>query len=176
MSKQPPSECQRPLLQKDGVHLSGEALIELMRAVHAKGLPFRFRAAGQSMAPFIRDGDVVTVSPLASRKPGRGDVVAFIHPETNLLCVHRLLSIHGSRFLIQGDNMPETPDGMIRREALLGRVTRVERGSQMVRVGLGPERRLIALLSHRGWLTVIRHYAGPLYRYFRRRRPACEKG
>ncbi len=176
MSKQPPSEYQRPSLQKGGLQLSGEALIELMLAVHAKGLPFRFSAAGHSMAPFIRDRDVITVSPLASRKPGRGDVVAFIHPETKMLGIHRLLAFKGTRFLIQGDNMPETPDGMIRREAVLGRVTRVERGSQRVRFGLGPERRLIALLSHRGWLTVIRYYAGPLYRYFKRRRPACEKG
>jgi len=176
LSKRPPHEYRHPELKKSGMALSGKALIELMLAVHAKGKPFRFSAGGHSMAPFIRDGDVIVVSPLASRTPGPGDVVAFIHPETRLLCIHRVLSINGERFLIQGDNTPEKPDGMIPRKAIIGRITRVERGGRRVRLGLGPERRLLALLSHRGLLTVIRQYAGPLYRYFTRRRPACEKG
>ena len=175
MSKQPPREYQRPAMRKSGLSLSGKALIELMQAVHAKGLPFRFNAGGHSMAPFIRDGDVICVSPLASRAPGPGDVVAFIHPKTKLLCLHRVLSVHGDRFLIQGDNMPEEPDGMIPLEAILGRVTRVERAGRKVRLGLGPERFLLALLSRRGLLAAIRRYAGPLYACFSRSRASCEK-
>jgi hypothetical protein len=175
LSKPPTREYQRPALQKSGISLSGKALIELMQAVHAKGLPFRFNAGGHSMAPFIRDGDVICVSPLASRAPGRGDVVAFIHPETKLLCMHRVLSISGDSFLIQGDNMPEKPDGMIPREAIVGRVTRVERTSKRVRLGLGPERLLLALLSRCGLLAVIRRYAGPLYACFSRSHVSCEK-
>ena len=54
---------------KGGLSLSGEALIELMRAVLARGLPFRFAARGFSMAPFIRDGDVISVSPPLSARP-----------------------------------------------------------------------------------------------------------
>ena len=175
MSKRPPREYQRPALQKSALSLSGKALIELMQAVHAKGLPFRFNAGGHSMAPFIRDGDVICVSPLASRAPGLGDVAAFIHPETKLLCMHRVLSVNGDSFLIKGDNMPEKPDGRIRREAIMGRVTFVERGGSRVRLGLGPERLLLALLSRCGLLAVIRRYAGPLYACFSRSYVSCEK-
>jgi hypothetical protein len=175
LSKRPMREYQRPTLQKSGISLSGKALIELMQAVHAKGMPFRFSAGGHSMAPFIRDGDVVCVSPLASRAPGLGDVVAFIHPETKLLCMHRVLSVSGDSFLIQGDNMPEKPDGMIPREAIVGRVTRVERAGRRVRLGLGPERLLLALLSRCGGLAVIRRYAGPLHACFSRRPTSCQK-
>ena len=175
MSKRPPREYQRPAMRKSGLSLSGKALIELMQAVHAKGLPFRFNAGGHSMAPFIKDGDVICISPLASRAPGRGDVVAFIHPETKLLCVHRVQSVNRDRFLIQGDNMPEKPDGMIPREAIVGRVTGVERAGRRVRLGLGPERLLLALLSRCGGLTVIRRYAGPLYAYFSRSHASCKK-
>ena len=175
MSKRPPREYQRPALQKSGISLSGKALIELMQAVHAKGLPFRFNAGGHSMAPFIRDGDVICVSPLASRAPGLGDVAAFIHPETKSLCMHRVLSVHGDCFLIQGDNMPEKSDGLISREAIVGRVTRVERSGRRVRLGLGPERILLAILSRCGGLAVIRRYAGPLYACFSRRPVSCEK-
>jgi hypothetical protein len=175
LSKRPPREYQRPALQKSGLSLSGKALIELMQAVHAKGLPFRFSAGGHSMAPFINDGDVVCVSPVASRAPGLGDIAAFIHPETKLLCLHRVLSVHGDHFLIQGDNIPEKPDGVIPREAIVGRVTRVERTGRRVRLGIGPERLLLAFLSRCGLLAVIRRYAGPLYACFSRRPVSCEK-
>lgn len=175
MSKRPLREYQRPALQKTGLPLSGKALIELMQAVHAKGLPFRFSAGGHSMAPFVKDGDVVCVSPLASRAPGPGDVVAFVHPETKLICLHRVLSVNGDRFLIQGDNMPEKPDGMIPREAIVGWVTRVERAGRRVRLGLGSERLLLALLSRWGLLAVIRRYAGPLCACFSRSHVSCEK-
>lgn len=175
MSKRLPREYPHPAMQKNGLSLSGKALVELMQAVHAKGLPFRFNAGGHSMAPFIRDGDVICVSSLASRAPGLGDVVAFIHPETTLLCMHRVLSVNRDSFLIQGDNMPEEPDGLIPREAIVGQVTRVERAGRRVRLGLGPERLLLALLSRCGLLAVIRRYAGPLYAYFCRSHVSCEK-
>jgi hypothetical protein len=161
---------------KHALSLSGKALIELMQAVHSKGLPFRFRAGGFSMAPFIRDGDIISVSPISSRLPDPGDVVAFLHPETKLLCIHRVLSGNNGAFLIQGDNMPQSPDGVIPPEAIMGRVTCVERRGRRVRLGLGPERLLIALLNHRGLLAVIRKHAGPLYAYFRRRQRPCVKG
>jgi hypothetical protein len=162
-------------MRKAGLSLSGEALMALMKAVHEKGRPFRFSAGGYSMAPFIRDGDVITVSPLAAGAPGPGDVAAFVHPETQRLCLHRVLSVSNGRFLIQGDNLPEKPDGMIPREALVGRVTRVERAGRRVRLGLGPERRLIAYLSRCGGLAVIRRWAGPLYACFSRSHVRCEK-
>jgi phage repressor protein C with HTH and peptisase S24 domain len=176
LSKQSRPEYQHAAGVKKGLSLSGKALIELMRAVHSKGLPFRFNAGGHSMAPFIRDGDVVTVSPISSRPPDPGDVVAFIHPETKLLCIHRVLSGKKDAFLLQGDNMPGKPDGVIPRESIMGRVTRVERRGMRVRLGLGPERLLIALLNQRGLLAVIRKHAGPLYACFRRRQRLCVKG
>lgn len=104
-----------------------------------------------------------------------GDVVAFIHPETQLLCLHRVLSVHGDSFFIQGDNMPEKPDGMIPRESIVGRVTGIERAGRRVRLGLGPERLLLAMLSRCGGMAVIRRYAGPLYAYFCRSHVSCEK-
>jgi hypothetical protein len=175
LSKRPLREYQHSTLQKRGLSLSGKALIELMLAVHAKGMPFRFKAGGHSMAPFIRDGDVILVSPIASRAPGLGDVVAFVHPETELLCMHRVLSVNGDRFLIKGDNMPEKPDGMIPRVAIIGRVTHVKRNGRRISLGLGPERLLLAFLSRCSLLAVIKRYAGPLYVHFIRSHASCEK-
>lgn len=153
--------------------LSGQALLDLMQAVLGKGVPFRFCARGWSMAPFIRDGDVITISPLGNGPPRIGDVVAFVRPGAGNLVVHRVVARRGSGSLIQGDSLGERTDGIIPAENLLGQVTRVERNGHDVRLGLGPERRAIAWLSRtsrlvplRMWLT---QWLKPALRRWRRR-------
>jgi len=103
------------------------------------------------MSPFIRDGDVVTVSPCPRDTMGLGDVVAFVQPCSGRLAVHRVVGRGRDSWRIRGDNTPEA-DGWIGHDDILGRVTRVERAGKRVRLGLGPERVLIALFSRRGWL------------------------
>jgi hypothetical protein len=127
--------------------LSGPALLELMRAVLDKGVPFRFCARGWSMAPFIRDGDVITVSPLGRGRPRTGDVVAFVRPGMERLVVHRMVARTSAGFFMQGDCLPDQPDGVVPAENLLGRVTRIERKGRQIWLGLGPERCAIAWLS-----------------------------
>ena len=137
--------------QIEGGTLSGAALLELLQAVLDKGAPFRFQAKGFSMTPFVRDRDVITVSPLPGTSPGLGDVVAFIKPETGKLAVHRVVGKRGDSYLIKGDNSPEG-DGLVPKANVLGRVSRVERDGKRVFLGLGPERFLIAFLTRRGLL------------------------
>jgi signal peptidase I len=134
--------------------LSGPALLDLLRAVLDKRVPFRFTARGFSMSPFIKDGDVVTVSPCAPRAIRYGDVVAFVNPCHERLAVHRVVGISQDARLIKGDNTPEE-DGWIPPARILGRVTRVERDGKRVRLGLGIERVVIAFLARRGWLAPV---------------------
>jgi signal peptidase I len=134
--------------------LRGPALQDLLRAVLARGASIRFRAKGTSMHPFIRDGDVVTVSPLVGSGPRTGDVVAFCHPETGRLVLHRIVAKQEGGYLIRGDNCPEA-DGVISSDTLLGIVSRTERCGSQVTLGRGPERLVIAFLSHRGWLQPL---------------------
>ena len=126
--------------------LSGPALKELLQSVIQKGLPFRFKAGGFSMSPFIRNGDIVTVSPLGEVPPGIGDVVIFIHPATGSIAVHRLVAKSGNAYRVKGDNSPG-PTTLLPRENLLGRLDRLERNGRRVLLGLGPERRFIAFLT-----------------------------
>jgi phage repressor protein C with HTH and peptisase S24 domain len=131
--------------------LSGESLTELMRAVLARGKPFRFRARGFSMSPFINDGDVVTVTPLAGSRPRTGEIVAFLHPATGKAAVHRIVRQESGGYHLKGDNSSET-DGGLPLERILGIVSRVERDGKGPRVG----RRggaVIASLSRSGLLT-----------------------
>jgi signal peptidase I len=131
--------------------LSGPDLETLLRAVLARNVPFRFRARGSSMHPFIRDGDRVTVSPVGGGRFHPGDVVTFVDPAVGRLIVHRIIAVSHGDFLIQGDHNP-SPDGWIPKENVLGRVTLAERDGKRTRIGLGPERKLIAWLVRRNLL------------------------
>jgi hypothetical protein len=155
---------------EDGT-ISGPALRELLQAVLDRGVPFRFRATGFSMTPFVRDGDVITVAPLAGRSIGPGDVVGFVRPDTGKLVVHRVVGQKGDAFLIRGDYTGET-DGPIEVANILGCVTRVEREGKTVDLGLGPERRLIAVLTRWGFFYHMLPRLWPILRptvhFFRR--------
>ena len=134
------------------ISLSAESVLVLLRAVLERGVPFRFRAKGFSMSPFIRDGDVITIHPLAGRIPGAGEVVAFLHPKTGKVAVHRIIRRSGDDFYLKGDNAPDM-DGLVPRENVLGFVKHIERRGKRVHLGLGPERRLIARAS--GWKPFV---------------------
>ncbi|MCE5311237.1 MAG: S24/S26 family peptidase [Acidobacteriales bacterium] len=155
---------QPPRLERSELPLTSAALLDLMRAVLARGVPFRFRARGGSMSPFVRDGDIVTVEPAAAAPARTGDIVAFVEPATQRLRVHRVAATCGGAFLLKGDNV-ETPDGLVKPDGVLGKVVRVERDGSLVRLGTGPERGLIAWLSRVGCLAQAR-------RVYRR----CRKG
>jgi signal peptidase I len=138
------------------VLLSGPALSEILRAVLGKGVPVRFQAKGFSMSPFIKNGDVVTISPLEDTSPGVGDVIAFVHEGTDRLYVHRVIRKKGEFYIPKGDSILGA-DGSVSRKDVLGFVTRVERNGKDVFLGLGPERFVIAFLGCRGLLLPFIH-------------------
>ena len=132
--------------------LPGADLIELLRATLAKGMPFRFRATGSSMHPFIKHGDVIIVSTYADASPSLGDVVAIVQQGTEKLVIHRIVGRKRNTCLVKGDNTTGI-EGPIPRANILGYVKSVERNDKKVLLGLGPERFLIALLT-RANLTI----------------------
>jgi hypothetical protein len=107
------------------------------------------------MSPFIRDGDVLTLSPLKGYVPQLGDTVAFISPATESLLIHRVIGKRsGSRLVMKGDNLLED-DGPVPMMNIVACVLRVERGGKEASLGLGPERVLIALLNRRRLLAPL---------------------
>ena len=155
-----------------GVHsLTGKALREFLQAVLAKGASFRFEARGLSMHPFIKDQEVITISPVQRSRLYCGDVVAFCHPETGRLTVHRIVKKNAQGFFLQGDNCPEA-DGLIPAAGLLGRVTEVGGKNRFRRLGLGPERFFLALLSRYSLLQPILYLIHRVLRPFLRRNSA----
>ncbi len=144
--------------------LSGsEILPELVKEVLGKGGDCRLKVKGFSMSPFIKDSDVVTISPVYDASPGFGDVIAFVHPKADKFFIHRVVRKIGGAYLVKGENSLE-PDGLIERKDILGIITRVERDGKKVFFGLGPERFLIALLTRTNLLFPILR---PAWRMFR---------
>jgi hypothetical protein len=131
--------------------ISGETLRGLLVDVLARGASFRFRALGFSMSPFIRDGDVLTVVPLAGR-PRRGDVAAYVRPVDGKLAVHRVVGRKRGVFILKGDN--EDCGDLVPGLGLLGLVVRIERQGREIKAGRAGAL-LIAALSRRRFLPFL---------------------
>ena len=129
------------------VTLSRDDFGALSAAVLERGDSLRFRACGNSMRPFICDGDVLLVRSGLETRPG--DVVLCRTGDGRLLA-HRVARVdRQSRprsILLQGDACP-WPDGLVPVDNVLGRVVAVERGARRVRLDAGLSRWL-------GWLWI----------------------
>lgn len=135
-------------IRQEEFHLCGQSLATLVQETLRKGSCIRLTANGFSMLPFIRDGDVVTVSASPGISLVSGRVIAFIHPQTARLVIHRLLGRDNGCYLVKGDSV-FSADGLIPGKSILGCVTKIERNGRRVSFGLGPERRIIAFLSRK---------------------------
>lgn len=138
-------------------------LVELVKEVLSKRVECRLQVKGFSMSPFIKDSDVVKISPMSDSSPEFGDVIAFVHPKADKFIIHRVVRKIGDACLVKGENALE-PDGLIERKHIIGIITRVERKGKKVFFGLGPERFLIALLTRTNLLLPILR---PVWKIFR---------
>jgi ribosomal protein S18 acetylase RimI-like enzyme len=134
--------------------LSNLGQLELLRAMMERGVPFRTRARGFSMAPAIRDEDVVTVVSMKGREPYVGEVVAFMTPRGGRLALHRVVAWDEAGWLLRGDNC-RASDGVVAVRDILGRVVRVERNGRDVRLGTALGAAGFAWLSRRGVLVAL---------------------
>jgi signal peptidase I len=141
--------------QKKEISLSSRTLAELLQNTLAKGASLRFSVTGFSMFPFIKNGDIVIISPLSLHSIGIGKPVAFINPNTGKFAIHRIVGKKGGYYLVKGDNISEA-DGLVSMENILGVVTKVERKNRELFLGgLGLERFIIAFLSRRNNLFLL---------------------
>lgn len=106
--------------------LDGSELGRLVEELTSRGVSVRMLARGGSMSPWIRDGDVVTVT----QRPTRvGDVVGFRREGTGRLTMHRVVRRAPGGWVVRGDRA-EREDGVLPRESVLGVVTHLEREGQ----------------------------------------------
>lgn len=137
--------------------LDTEACADVIRSALAKKANLRFQVKGFSMSPFIKDGDVITLSLLPEGRIGLGRSIAFTRPPDKKLVIHRLVRVRKKpqvRYITKGDNA-DKPDCLISRTDMLAYVKKVERGGRIILFGTGPERRVIAYLSRRNVLRAL---------------------
>lgn len=144
--------------QSHSVSIPNDVLSQIMKEVLFRGAQFKFRATGLSMLPFIKEGDILTVSSAQHVKPGYGKIVAFTRFGSDQLLVHRIIGKKDSHFKIQGDNTISPSVDVVSPNNIIGCVTAVEREGRPISFGLGIERYAIATLSRNGWLKRILYY------------------
>lgn len=150
-------------ISSEELSLPQPALVDLCKATLNKGAEFRFKASGFSMLPCIRSEDVLTVSSCLNMPIKLADIVAFTHPITGKLIVHRILFKKRDTYYIKGDNIYAV-DGFIPLKNIIGRITKVERGNKEVKFGMGPEKTLICLLSLMRVFTLLSIFLSGLRR------------
>lgn len=141
-------------LSKHELKLSGSSLSELMHSILDRGASFRFKAKGESMAPFIKSGDILTVAGLQDKIPRIGDVAVVVNPANGSVLVHRVIGTTSDGVMVKGDNCHRI-DGVFRRDAVIGIVRAVERGAKKVYYGGGAARLPIAIVSRSGLLNKL---------------------
>ena len=103
------------------------SLQEIAPHLLTRGLAVRFVARGQSMVPYILDGDRVEIEPLDSKMPCPGAVV--LSCSDDRLILHRVVRIRedptGAYVTTKGDAVASA-DPEIQLEQVLGQLRRIK--------------------------------------------------
>lgn len=114
-----------------------------------KGVMFRFRAKGGSMAPFITHNRLVTVHPYLQKEPETGDMAVLIHPVTKKMIIHRIIDKKNRKYLFKGDNI-NIADGWFNRKNVYGYAKCV---TQYEKILPYIPKKFLSYLSRKGILT-----------------------
>ena len=117
-------------------NLKAADFTDLSSEILKGGNSIRFKARGSSMLPWIKDGDMLTIQPLTMDQIRPGHVVLYPSVRERLI-VHRVLRVQSSgsqKILVtRGDASPKSEE-RIESEKILGRVTRIHRGSKVIQL------------------------------------------
>lgn len=109
------------------VLLESESFADLLDELLSHGCEVRFRATGDSMLPFVRDGDVLLVR--EASRPKLGEVILAKATPDRLVAhrVIRIIDVNGQpAYLVKGDTLVK-PDGVLTLPSIVGRIVGVDR-------------------------------------------------
>lgn len=103
---------------------------------------------GPSMAPTLREGDLLEIAPCSAVDLRIGDVIVFASPGDPPLIVHRVIATSGGQIRTRGDRN-DFVDPPVAGEAIVGRVTAAWRGGvrRQIAGGMVGYARITALRS-----------------------------
>lgn len=107
-----------------------DEVIALVDEVLAGGFDIRIRVTGNSMAPFLRGGEILTIRKVPCNTLCRGDLIFFTTIE-GFLILHRIVEKQQGEdaayfFRTKGDAL-STMDELVREHDILGKVCKIER-------------------------------------------------
>jgi len=127
-------------MERRSISLNSPEFSDIIDEVLGQGKTARFVATGNSMAPFIRNGELVDLVPSAG-KPKFGQVVLTRSIHGRLL-LHRVVKLQGDDIFTQGDNCASV-DLPVPRAAIIGTVVNLPEGRLNLHL-LPPFRMMIA--------------------------------
>lgn len=140
-----------PPVARASLDCGSAAFAELSADLLQAGKAVRFQARGVSMRPLVRDGDVLLVRPMGSKRARLGDVV-LCSTEPGRVLVHRVVRARAGRqgrlLTVQGDGVAQ-PDGQVAGARVYGRLVAVERNGVVIDM----QRPAVRML---GYLAVLR--------------------
>lgn len=115
---------------------------EISKSLLAAGKSVRFNAVGDSMYPFIHNGDLVVIEPTLTARLKIGDIIYY--QDINGHCLlHRVIRKRGlagsTQFQIQADNTL-MPGGWVSSDRVLGRLARFHRDDILINMDSLPAR------------------------------------
>lgn len=121
------------------LNLKREDFASIAYGVLGREKVLRFEAKGASMAPFIKDGDILEVTPVNGEEIRVGDVI-FYHVGGKHTVAHRVIKRITENgkvvFLAKGDS--NTDEGEeVRPEQIMGIVRTIERKGRKIRINYG---------------------------------------
>ena len=120
--------------------VADELAIEALRR-HGR---LRLRVRGGSMAPFMRDGDVVSIGLTPAGGPRIGDIICY-EPRVGRLFVHRVVAYTRDHLVVKGDALAVVEH--VARERVLGTVVALERRGTPTRLDSAGARLLSRVIA-----------------------------
>jgi len=112
-----------------------EVFAEISKSLLLAGKSVRFNAVGDSMFPFIHDGDLVIIEPVTAKHLQIGDIIFYEDANSNCL-LHRIIRKRrfngNSEFQIQADYILK-PGGWVSIDRVFGRLKRFYRNNVWIR-------------------------------------------
>jgi len=124
------------------IQLSNNEFFDLTKKVLREGKSVDIRVKGNSMRPFLFNGEVVTIAPLLPQSELTEGLIVLADTDFGQVMMHRIRRITGERIIMQGDgNLYQREE--IRREQIFGIAKTFRKGERNLSL-YTPARRMAA--------------------------------
>lgn len=123
--------------------------------------------AGTSMAPALKAGDVIKVTPYSNRKIRCGDVIVFFVREREKNIIHRVVSIDKQGIKTKGDNSKFIDTWVLSHDNIIGQAIAAQRGNKYILLYGGLRGRWLAIQTRLFCLFKLRIFSlfSPIYHW-----------